>query len=75
MPATQHQIEADRRPPIGSTMTYRVGGVERTGVVCHYERGSGQRWWQVCDDLSPFVWRTLMLDDVRIVEPAEYRRP
>lgn len=75
MTATQHQIDADRRPPIGLTMTYRVGEAERTGRVCYYERGSGQRWWQVCDDLSPFAWRTLMLDDARIVAPAEYRKP
>lgn len=75
MVATPHQIEADRRPPISSSMTYLVGGVPRTGTVCHYERGSGSRWWMVCDDLSPYVWRVLALQDRRIVAPAEYRRP
>lgn len=75
MTATQHQIDADRRPPIGLTMTYRVEGAQRTGRVCYYERGTGSRTYQVCDDLSPHVWRTLMLDDVRIIAPAEYRKP
>lgn len=75
MVATPHQIEADRRPPIGLTMTYLVEGVPRTGRVCYYERGTGFRTWQVCDDLRPNVWRTLVLEDRRIVAPAEYRRP
>jgi hypothetical protein len=74
MVATQHQIDADRRPPIGLPMTYRVGGVPRTGRVCYYQRGTGHPDYQVCDDLYPNVWRTLVLDDARIVEPPEYRR-
>lgn len=75
MMPTPHQIEADRRPPVGLTMTYLVEDVPRTGRVCEYQRGTRSRTWQVCDDLSPHVWRTLMLDDARIVEPAEYRPP
>jgi len=72
---TQHQVEADRRPPIDLTMTYLVEGYPRTGRVCYYERGTGSPTYQVCDDLAPHVWRTLMLDDARIVAPAKYRRP
>lgn len=75
MTATQHQIDADRRPPIGLTMTYRIGGVQRTGRVQSYQCGTGSPTYQVCDDLSPNVWHTLMLDDARIVAPAEYRKP
>lgn len=75
MMPTQHQIAADRRPPVKLAMTYLVEGIPRTGTVCHYQRGTGSRMWQVCDDLPPYVWRTLMLDDRRIVAPAEYRRP
>jgi len=75
MAATQHQIDADRRPPIGLAMTYRVEGVARTGRVCYYERGTGSRTYQVCDDLAPYVWCTLMVDDARIISPPEYRKP
>ncbi len=75
MTATQHQIDADRRPPIGLTMTYFVEGAQRTGRVCFYQRGTGRRDYQVCDDLSPYVWRTLWLGDPHIVEPAEYCKP
>lgn len=75
MVATPHQIDADRRPPIGLTMTYRVGGVQRTGRVQSYQRGTGSPTYQVCDDLWPNVWHTLWLGDPHIVAPAEYRRP
>lgn len=74
MVATEHELAADRRPPVGLTMTYLVEDVPRTGRVCYYERGTGSRTWSVCDDLPPYVWRTLMLDDARIVGPAEYRK-
>lgn len=72
MAATEYQLAADRRPPIGLPMTYLVEGAPRTGRVCFYQRGTGSRTYQVCDDLAPYVWRTMMLDDPRIIEPAEY---
>ena len=75
MTATQHQIDADRRPPIGLTMTYLVEDVPRTGRVCFYQRGTGHRDYQVCDDLWPHAWHTLWLGDPHIVEPAEYCKP
>lgn len=70
--ASPEHIAADRRPPVGTAMTYLVGGTPRTGRVCYYQRGTGAVTWQVQDDQPPWVWRCLYLGSKDIVEPAQY---